>query len=98
MRSAKCAVKASHSPLPRIRACDDGEWCEAPASPIYGAKYHSISSLDPIIFNTLNIFLYIKKINFLYLINVGQKTHTKKEHSKKKRTFTKNQKITPLIF
>ena len=43
----------------------------------YGAKYHSITPVDLNIFNTLNMFLYIKKINFSYLTNVDN-THIQK--------------------
>ena len=44
----------------------------------YGAKHHSIATLESIIFNTLNMFLYISKKNFSYLINVRQKFTYKK--------------------
>ena len=57
-------------------------WCKAPALPVYGAKHHSIASLDPNLFNTLNIFPYIKKTTFPYLTNVGPNSHTKNEQSK----------------
>ena len=38
------------------------------------------------------MFLYIKKKNFPYLINLGQNPHTKNEHSKRTRKFYKNPK------
>ena len=51
---------------------------------LYGTKHHNIALLDPNIFNTLNLFLYIKKTNFPYLTNVRQNPHTKNEHFKGK--------------